>query len=1051
MKKATLTGSIPNCSIKNSGHQVSLFNLYVPVLMSEKKTCWDSLKIFLNAHNTENLIIVGDLNVTLSSTEKKGGSPVRDPAREWVEDLMIDWDLEDVKPDRGKYTWSNKRVGPGHIAARLDRFLVQSSFLTFGLMARSKILPNYTSDHKPILLSLDPGENLGPIPFRFSPLWTNQEGFQEVVSESWQRQTLGSPFFIWEEKLRRLKKDLKAWAKNFSSPSTEKIRTQITLDRLQKASEDTPQTKESLSQEADLQKSLHKACRTEEEYWRIKSRNLWLQAGDKNTTYFHKQAEARKSFNSVTQINFQGQVIQDFEGIKRVTHSYFKDLFTALEAEALDPTSYPLSSVPKLVGIEENKKLTAPISMQEIRRSLNQMDPDKAPGPDGFTARFYTSCWPTIQKDLLRMVKKSQKCLKLGGSTNSSFLALIPKEKGANNFSRFRPISLCNTGYKIITKIIANRLKNLLPGIILENQGGFIKGRHILDNIILVQEAIHSSCQRKEKGMIVKLDLANAFDKVRLDFLFAVMDKLGFGENFTNWVKACVSRPWIAPLVNGCPTDFFQASRGLRQGCPMSLLLYAIQASVLSFQLDNCLQNRSLSGIKMAQNVKHINHAQFFDDTLLLGGANTNSARRFKSELDKYKDASGSEISLHKSKIFGWNCTAREITDISRILGIDGTITWDSFKYLGVPLFKTSPRVSHWLPLLEKLKLRIQAWGANWLNLAGKVVLIKSVLTSLPLFQNSILLAPKTINLKIDQMMRRFLWEGGRNNERKLHLISWDKIKKPLLEGGLQIRDVATQNLAMGAKILWLLVSGKKTWSKRTLCKKYFSGQRDRCLERPPKVLKGSPIFSLLLRALEHLKENIHWIPGNGKKINIWEDPILGSKPLNQSEGMENIKIWLQNNNRKTLWDISEWEEGDNSPWKKWNLGDYPDFLEAEAKVLLEELQGKSPCKNSIKDSRGWGDSMGKYTAAAGYKAIQAIPHVPPDPSPWKTIWHFPSVPKIDMFSWTLTHKSALTSENLKKKGWEGPSRCPLCKDVEETADHLFIECVYTTEVWTHF
>jgi hypothetical protein len=123
MKKATLTGSIPNCSIKNSGHQVSLFNLYVPVLMSEKKTCWDSLKIFLNAHNTENLIIVGDLNVTLSSTEKKGGSPVRDPAREWVEDLMIDWDLEDVKPDRGKYTWSNKRVGPGHIAARLDRFL----------------------------------------------------------------------------------------------------------------------------------------------------------------------------------------------------------------------------------------------------------------------------------------------------------------------------------------------------------------------------------------------------------------------------------------------------------------------------------------------------------------------------------------------------------------------------------------------------------------------------------------------------------------------------------------------------------------------------------------------------------------------------------------------------------------------------------------------------------------------------------------------------------------------------------------------------------------
>jgi exonuclease III len=166
---------------KESGHLISLFNLYVPVLFSEKRVCWDSLKSFLNLHNPENIIIAGDLNITLSSSEKKGGSPVRDPAREWVEDLIMDWDLEDIKPARGKYTWTNKRMGPGHIAARLDRFLVQSSFLTLGLAASSKILPNYTSDHKPILLDLFSEANLGPIPFQFSPIWIHQEGFQEIV------------------------------------------------------------------------------------------------------------------------------------------------------------------------------------------------------------------------------------------------------------------------------------------------------------------------------------------------------------------------------------------------------------------------------------------------------------------------------------------------------------------------------------------------------------------------------------------------------------------------------------------------------------------------------------------------------------------------------------------------------------------------------------------------------------------------------------------------------------------------------------------------------
>jgi hypothetical protein len=192
------------------------------------------------------------------------------------------------------------------------------------------------------------------------------------------------------------------------------------------------------------------------------------------------------------------------------------------------------------------------------------MNPDKAHGPDGFTARFYIAYWDIIQKDLVIMVRKSQNYSKIGGSTNSSFLALIPKEKGAQSFSRFHPISLCNTGYKIITKVIANRIKKVLPKIIPENQGDFIQGRQIQDNIILMQEAIHSSCQRKDKGMLVKLDLANAFDRVRLNFLFAMMLKMGFHPQLVRWIRACIAGPWITPPVNGRLNNFFQASRGLR-------------------------------------------------------------------------------------------------------------------------------------------------------------------------------------------------------------------------------------------------------------------------------------------------------------------------------------------------------------------------------------------------------------------------------------------------------------------------------------------------------
>ena len=135
------------------------------------------LESYLNLQQLENIIVAGDLNVTLAPNEKKGGSRVRDPSREWIKDIILGWDLIDIKPVKGKFTWSNKRIGPRHIAARLDRFLIHSSFLSLGLLASSKILPHCTSDHNPILLDLALDQDLGPIPFRFSPLWIQQKDF----------------------------------------------------------------------------------------------------------------------------------------------------------------------------------------------------------------------------------------------------------------------------------------------------------------------------------------------------------------------------------------------------------------------------------------------------------------------------------------------------------------------------------------------------------------------------------------------------------------------------------------------------------------------------------------------------------------------------------------------------------------------------------------------------------------------------------------------------------------------------------------------------------
>ena len=143
-----------------------------------------------------NAILAREKNVILSQDEKRGGSLVRDPIREIVDETILEWDLMDVNPTSGKYTWNNRRIGLGHIASKLNRFLIQDTFLLMGLNLSSKILPFGGSDHKPILLEMVKEMNLGPIPFRFNPMWAKQTKFLKIVAEYWSRLVIGSPFYV---------------------------------------------------------------------------------------------------------------------------------------------------------------------------------------------------------------------------------------------------------------------------------------------------------------------------------------------------------------------------------------------------------------------------------------------------------------------------------------------------------------------------------------------------------------------------------------------------------------------------------------------------------------------------------------------------------------------------------------------------------------------------------------------------------------------------------------------------------------------------------------
>jgi hypothetical protein len=167
----------------------------------------------------------------------------------------------------------------------------------------------------------------------------------------------------------------------------------------------------------------------------------------------------------------------------------YKEDIQSYDEEATDL----LSNIPSLISPEDNELLCRPTTEEEIVNVIWSMEADKAPGPDGFTIHFYKSCWHIIKDDLQKMISRCMKKAKVGGGTNSTYLALIPKDSNPKTFARFRPISLCNASYKILAKLLANWIKPLLKRLISSSQGGFVEGRHILDNAIQVQETIHTS------------------------------------------------------------------------------------------------------------------------------------------------------------------------------------------------------------------------------------------------------------------------------------------------------------------------------------------------------------------------------------------------------------------------------------------------------------------------------------------------------------------------------------------------------------------------------
>jgi hypothetical protein len=425
-------------------------------------------------------------------------------------------------------------------------------------------------------------------------MWEREASLPDHISNAWVEAGPKSNLGQVRAGLKKAMQHLQTWSKQkFGSVKAQLEKSRSRLEELMSMNAD----REEIRRVTD---SMNELLYRKEMMWLQRSRIDWLREGDRNTKFFHSKAVWRARKNKVKQIiDDSGVVHTEQQSMGNLVSDYFQNIFTS--NPSIDPTPV-LELVECKVTEDMNSKLCADFSDKEIADALFQIGPLKAPGPDGFPARFFQRNWGLLKEETIPAVKAFFTTGVMPAGVNDATIVSIPKVDHPKNVTDFRPISLCNVIYKVVAKCLVNRLRPILDEIVSPNQSAFVPGRLITNNALLAFECFHYIQQEKdpEKSFCAyKLDLSKAYDRVDWDFLRQAMQKLGFSHRWVHWIMSCVTTVSYSVKFNGAILDSFAPSRGLRQGDPLSPFLFLFVVDGLSALLQQDVAQQAITPVKV--------------------------------------------------------------------------------------------------------------------------------------------------------------------------------------------------------------------------------------------------------------------------------------------------------------------------------------------------------------------------------------------------------------------------------------------------------------------
>ncbi|GJZ74415.1 RNA-directed DNA polymerase, eukaryota [Tanacetum coccineum] len=850
-----------------------MINIYAPQDTNKKELLWNEIREFMNNNRGLHLLF-GDFNEVRSSSERIGtmfNPSSANTFNHFIRDSML-WDI----PLGGHlFTRLNKR---GDKLSKLDRFLASDSFVPFLQNVSGKVLECHVSDHRPILLS-PMASDFGPVPFKFYNSWLLDKDLHSCIIDFWNSYCSGigtNPIVSFKNKMKALKTVIKDWSLNRkNSQNREKeelVRKIISFDA---DIISRPTDFVANDQRSNWVDSLRKIEVNEAFDFSQKAKIKWCIEADENSKFFHAMVNQKRRYLSIHGIKVDGHWIEEPLGIKEAFTSFFENKFKSIEVTQV----INRSPFYKSLSSEQSSSLDSSISPAEIKNAIWDCGSDKSPGPDGFTFAFYKEFWSTIKDDVVNFVQHFFTSGSMPKGCNSSFITLIPKTLNPLVVSDFRPISLIGAQYKIIAKVLANRLARVIDSIISHEQSAFIKHRQILDGPLMVNEVIQWCKRKNSKLMVFKVDFEKAFDSISWDFLIRVMHFMGFSDTWINWISGCLNSAATSVLVNGSPSREFSIQRGLRQGDPLSPLLFIIAMEGLHVAMEDAMAAGYYNGFSI--NTLNLSHLFFADDALFIGEWSRSNIKNLVSILDCFHKVSGLKINYHKSKLFGVGVSPVEVSLLASITGCNPL--GSPFTYLGLPIDCNMARVNSWDPVVEKFSNRLSNWKASLLSIGGRATLITSVLGALGTYFFSLFPMPSTVNKKLETLRSNFFW-GSADNSHKIPWISWNVVLASKDKGGLGIGSLYSLNHALIQKWRWrFLTNPHALWARLITAIHGRNSDSTTFFSH----IKTNGVWPRIVGSINSMHEKNH-IPlssmkrqvNNGSYTKFWYDSWAGSTPL---------------------------------------------------------------------------------------------------------------------------------------------------------------------------